>query len=94
MMRFLLAFAFILSPTTLRGVLSQNGSESALDGFTTERSTAERRWEDQFRAVPAADSAREHLRRLTIEPHVAGTKEDYTTAVYVRDQMRGYGLSA
>src|SRR5438445_5431651 len=68
--------------------------ETALDGFTREDSASERRWEKQFRAVPAPNSAREHLRRLTLEPHVAGTKEDYATAVYVRDQMRGYGLQA
>ena len=38
--------------------------------------------------MPAPDSAREHLRHLTAEPHVAGTKEDYATAIYVRDQIR------
>ena len=49
---------------------------------------------EQFRAVPAPKSAREHLRRLTLEPHIAGTKEDYATAIYVRDQLRSYGLNA
>ena len=65
-------------------------------GETTndESSVALRRLEEQFRAVPAAASAREHLRRLTVEPHIAGTKEDYATAIYVRDQMRSYGLAA
>jgi N-acetylated-alpha-linked acidic dipeptidase len=65
-----------------------------LDGFSAPRSQEERRAEEQFRAVPAPDSAREHLRRLTVEPHIAGTKEDYATAVYVRDQMRSFGLPA
>lgn len=73
---------------------SQGQSTDPLDGFSAEGSTAERRWEEQFRAVPAADSAREHLRRLTAEPHVAGTKEDYATAIYVRDQLRSFGLAA
>src|ERR1700730_1165145 len=36
--------------------------------------TVQRGWEEKFRAVPAPDSAREHLRRLTAVPHVAGTK--------------------
>ena len=66
----------------------------AIDGFSSDRAAAERRWEEQFRAVPNPKSAREHLRRLTLEPHIAGTKEDYATAVYVRDQLRSYGLSA
>lgn len=67
---------------------------NTIDGFTTERAAAERRWEEQFRAVPSPASAREHLRRLTLEPHIAGSKEDYATAVYVRDQLRSFGLPA
>src|SRR5215510_4294740 len=69
-------------------------AQTAIDGFSAERSTAERRWEEQFRAVPNSKSAREHLRRLTLEPHIAGTKEDYDRALYVRDQLRSYGLAA
>src|SRR5678816_2694335 len=69
-------------------------AQTTIDGFSAERSTAERRWEEQFRSIPDPKAAREHLRRLTIEPHIAGTKEDYNTAVYVRDQLRSYGLSA
>ncbi len=69
-------------------------AQTAIDGFSAERAAAERRWEEQFRAVPNPKSAREHLRRLTLEPHIAGTKEDYDTAVYVRDQLRSFGLAA
>lgn len=73
----------------------QPGPEvQSIDGFTTEGAVVQRRWEQQFRAVPAANAAREHLRRLTVEPHVAGTREDYATAIYVRDQMRSFGLTA
>jgi len=69
-------------------------AQTSIDGFSAERALAERRWEEQFRAVPDPKSAREHLRRLTLQPHIAGTKEDYDTAVYVRDQLRSYGLTA
>ncbi len=69
-------------------------AQNALDGFAAERSQAQRRWEEQFRAVPTPNSAREHLRILTREPHIAGTKEDYDTAIYVRDQLRSYGIAA
>ena len=69
-------------------------AQTTIDGFSPARLAGARRWEEQFRAVPDPKSAREHLRRLTIEPHIAGTKEDYDTAVYVRDQLRSYGLSA
>jgi N-acetylated-alpha-linked acidic dipeptidase len=69
-------------------------AQTSIDGFSGERAAAERRWEEQFRAVPNQKSAREHLRRLTLVPHIAGTKEDYDTAIYVRDQLRSYGLAA
>ncbi|HEY3102296.1 MAG TPA: M28 family metallopeptidase [Pyrinomonadaceae bacterium] len=69
-------------------------AQSSIDGFASQSSDTERRFEEQFRAIPTPNSAREHLRRLTLEPHVAGTKEDYDTAVYVRDKMRSYGLNA
>ncbi|HEV7472878.1 MAG TPA: M28 family metallopeptidase [Pyrinomonadaceae bacterium] len=89
----LLAFALLATDGSLRSVVSQiNPAPSDLDGFTREGSAAERRWEQEFSAVPAPASAREHLRKLTAEPHVAGTKEDYATAVYVRDQIRSYGI--
>jgi N-acetylated-alpha-linked acidic dipeptidase len=92
----LLALAFLVTAANLHPVLSQGPAAptAVLDGFTAEGSSAERRWEDQFRAVPAPASAREHLRRLTAEPHVAGTKEDYATAIYVRDQIRSYGIAS
>src|SRR5204863_805536 len=86
--------AFLLGQTIPGVVLSQNLSSANLDGFTPEGSTIERRWEEDFRAVPEPGSARGHLQRLTAEPHVAGTKEDYATAIYVRDQIRSYGLNA
>jgi N-acetylated-alpha-linked acidic dipeptidase len=81
---------------TAGSVLPQGTGVAAnnLDGFSSAGSAEERRWEEEFRSVPAPGSAREHLRRLTAEPHVAGTKEDYATAVYVRDQIRSYGIAA
>jgi N-acetylated-alpha-linked acidic dipeptidase len=78
---------------SLRQAWSQN-NPTQLDGFTAESSANERNWESEFRALPEASSAREHLRRLTAQPHVAGTKEDYDTAIYVRDQIRSYGIAS
>ncbi|HEX4900091.1 MAG TPA: hypothetical protein VFV61_06125, partial [Pyrinomonadaceae bacterium] len=93
---FCLSFILIFSlfADSIRSAHSQAPTPTLLDGFSAEGEITQRRWEEQFRAVPAASPAREHSRRLTAEPHVAGTKEDYATAVYVRDQMRSYGLAA
>ncbi|HEV2883302.1 MAG TPA: M28 family metallopeptidase, partial [Pyrinomonadaceae bacterium] len=90
----LIIFAFAVFQTNSGIVISQGLPTAPLDGFSLENSKQQRRWEEEFRAVPTPASAREHLRRLTIEPHVAGTKEDYTTAIYVRDQIRSYGISS
>jgi N-acetylated-alpha-linked acidic dipeptidase len=91
----LLVFMLLLLPVTTRLGFSQAVLDArAIDGFAAQTATVERRWEEQFRSVPEPASAREHLRRLTLEPHVAGTKEDYATAIYVRDQLRSYGLNA
>jgi N-acetylated-alpha-linked acidic dipeptidase len=89
-----LLFALIVSTFDFQVVLSRSATEDTFDGFTLENGKTQRRWEEQFRTVPQPQSAREHLRQLTAEPHVAGSKEDYATAVYVRDQMRSYGLQA
>jgi N-acetylated-alpha-linked acidic dipeptidase len=78
----------------IRTATSQSQAGTALNGFASQISDAERVREEQFRLVPDPKSAREHLRRLTAVPHVAGTKEDYDTAVYVRDQIRSYGIPA
>lgn len=93
-LRCLILSAFLIGQTNPAVVLSQSSSPSVFDGFTREGSSVERRWEEEFRSVPSPGSAREHLRRLTVEPHVAGTKEDYATALYVRDQIRSYGIPA
>jgi N-acetylated-alpha-linked acidic dipeptidase len=88
----LLVTTFLVSANVRQAASQGSTTETVLDGFTPEGSAAERRLEEEFRSVPTADSAREHLRLLTAEPHVAGTKEDYATAIYVRDKIRSYGI--
>jgi N-acetylated-alpha-linked acidic dipeptidase len=69
-------------------------AQTTIDGFAPKLSETQRRLEEKFRAVPSATNAREELRRLTAEAHIAGSPEDYATAVYVRDQMRSFGLNS
>jgi N-acetylated-alpha-linked acidic dipeptidase len=87
---------FVLTQASVRGQERAAAvvDAVALDGFTREGAASERRWEEQFRAVPQPDSAHERLRYITRQPHVAGTRGDYETAVYVRDQFRSFGLAA
>jgi N-acetylated-alpha-linked acidic dipeptidase len=69
-------------------------AQTPIDGFSPKLSDEQRQREQQFRAVPSAANAREELRRLTAEAHIAGSPEDYATAIYVRDQMRSFGLDS
>src|SRR5712664_292002 len=77
-------------------ILSQSicFAQTAIDGFAPKLAETQRQREEQFRAVPSAANAREELRRLTAEAHLAGSPEDYATAIYVRDQMRSFGLNS
>lgn len=69
-------------------------AQTPLDGFPSQLSEIERQLERQYRAVPSAATSREELRRLTSEAHIAGSPEDYATAIYVRDLMRSFGLAS
>ncbi|HET6862504.1 MAG TPA: hypothetical protein VFH91_05635, partial [Pyrinomonadaceae bacterium] len=94
MMRSLITCLLLLSFASSL-VYSQSAPTSrSIDGFSTQTTIDERQLEEKFRAIPNPASAREHLRQLTMEPHIAGSKEDYATAIYVRDQLKSYGLSA
>jgi N-acetylated-alpha-linked acidic dipeptidase len=48
--------------------------------------------EEVFLSVPREDSAREHLRYLTSQSHVAGTPGDRLMAQYVHDEMKKAGI--
>ncbi len=85
---------FLLSQVAPVALSQNRAGPERFEGFTAQTTATQREREIEFRAVPNARSAREHLRHLTAAPHVAGTKEDYATALYVRDQIRSYGLNA
>jgi N-acetylated-alpha-linked acidic dipeptidase len=48
--------------------------------------------DQDFLAVPDAKLAQEELKTLTASPHVAASKEDYDTAVYVEGKFKAAGL--
>ena len=48
--------------------------------------------DQQFLAVPDAKLAQEELKTLTASPHVAASKEDYDTALYVAAKFKAAGL--
>jgi len=59
-------------------------------GFTDFR--AQSIVEQRFLSIPMARLAGKHLKLLTAKPHLAGTPEDYSTALYVAQKFRAAGL--
>lgn len=53
---------------------------------------AQQKIDQQFLAVPDAKLAGEALKTLTSAPHVAASREDYQTAVYVAGKFKAAGL--
>ncbi|RMD96439.1 MAG: M28 family peptidase, partial [Calditrichaeota bacterium] len=50
-------------------------------------------WEKALLSLPQADSCRAYLFRLTEEPHVAGTEEDFANAEFIRNKLQSFGLA-
>ena len=69
-------------------VLAQN--PPAIFGFRD--FSAQSKWDALFLAVPDAALAGEHLKTLTKAPHIAASKEDYDTVLYVAGKFKAAGL--
>jgi N-acetylated-alpha-linked acidic dipeptidase len=54
--------------------------------------SAQAKIDQEFLAIPDPKLAQQELKALTAAPHVAGSKEDYATAVYVADKFKAAGL--
>jgi N-acetylated-alpha-linked acidic dipeptidase len=54
--------------------------------------TRQAKIDQQFLAVPDPKLAQEELKTLTAAPHVAASKEDYDTALYVESKFKAAGL--
>lgn len=90
---FLRCGAFLLFATFLFGQTTPPVAapdSSPILGFRD--SAAEVKLEQQFIPVPSAALAGEELETLTAVPHIAGSKEDYSTALYVAKKFREAGL--
>ncbi|MGH9745860.1 MAG: M28 family metallopeptidase [Candidatus Acidiferrales bacterium] len=63
-------------------------------GFSPARVKSERELELKLRGFPDPARAESDLRRLTSQPHMAGTEASHKVAEWLRDQYRGYGFEA
>ena len=74
--------------------LADDGPEGAAVplGFTAQSFVAEQRLEERYLKIPRANKARKFLRRLTREPHLAGTPGDRRVTQFVYDEFKRDGL--
>jgi len=64
-----------------------------IGGFHVSRVVEQRALEGEFARIPDPAACESHLRRVTAEPHVAGTPANARVAEYIHAQFRAAGLS-
>ena len=86
-------FALLLSLSSAT-LIAQNATQaqSSQQVFGYRNFTEQSRLDAAFLAVPDAALAGQHLKTLTAQPHIAGSQEDYKTALYVAEKFRAAGL--
>jgi N-acetylated-alpha-linked acidic dipeptidase len=62
-------------------------------GFSARSFESEQKIEERFLAIPDAAHCEKYLRRLTSEPHVAGTPGDHRVSQYIFDEFKRDGLN-
>lgn len=77
----------------LQTLAQTSSAPPRLRGFTLERSLWERRFEDKLQALPSPVECDALLKRLTHEPHVAGSPENARVGDFIAEQYRNAGLS-
>jgi len=93
--RFAAAAAFACLALAAGGAApAGSATEGRRLGFLSASIEAQQRGEAEFLTTPTPDQARRWLRRLTEEPHVAGTPGDHAVALFIRDRLREFGLEA
>ena len=69
-------------------------TSSNLRGFTSTNSISQKKYEEAFKQLTSPETCRQELRRLTEEPHLAGTENSYKIAQYLHSRYQEYGLDA
>lgn len=62
-------------------------------GFSPKSFEAQRRWEKRYLEIPDAARCRRYLRRLTAQPHIAGTPGDRRVTEMIYDEFKRAGLN-
>ena len=86
-LQFCFIFCFMVAAFPLLAQTSSN-----LRGFTPANSIIQKKYEEAFKQLTSPEICRQELRRLTEEPHLAGTENSYKIAQYLYNKYQEYGL--
>ena len=75
-------------------LVSHAGDSDSITGFAPGRVAEEQQLEANLRKIPDAAHAENNLRRITSEPHMAGTEASHRLGEWLRDQYRSFGFDA
>jgi N-acetylated-alpha-linked acidic dipeptidase len=85
-----LASSLCLSALAISLPAQNSGMPQSVFGYRD--FSAQAKIDQQFLTVPDAKLAGEELKTLTAAPHIAGSKEDHDTALYVAEKFKAAGL--
>src|ERR1019366_9477398 len=69
-------------------------ADDSMRGFDFSAQADEQKWEEKARAIPDATRIGELIKRLSSQPHLAGTPQSKHIAEAILAQLREYGLNA
>jgi len=86
--------AVLLIATLIFPSVSFGADSTALTGYSSASSQAEREWEEKFRAIPDPVNLKEYMRRLSARPHHVGSPYDKDNAEWILAHFKEWGLDA
>jgi N-acetylated-alpha-linked acidic dipeptidase len=75
-------------------LLPISADQEPLQGFTAQSASAERQWENDFRAIPSPQNERDYMQYLSAHPHNVGTAYDKQNAEWILAHYKQWGWDA
>ena len=88
------AWVMVVLCSTLLFAANTNDQPAPLYGYSAANSTAERQWEQKFRAIPDSNVLRADMQVLSARPHHVGSPYDKQNAEWILGHYQQWGWDA
>ena len=88
------AWVVVVLCSTLLFAANTNDQPAPLYGYSAANSTAERQWEQKFRAIPDSNVLRADMQVLSARPHHVGSPYDKQNAEWILGHYKQWGWDA